>query len=328
MLKKDSQLFLQFTKYLPYLLLLLAIIAVSVAAVIVVLIQRYNMPSEVIAMYRTFFAGMGALLLSFINKKHKWIGKKSTLKSLHWVFLAGLFLAIHFATWFLSLEYVSVAISTTFVDTVPIFMAIFGFLLFKEKINVIGITGIIITIIGGVLLAFSANDATNSYAFDQSSIIGIILAIIGALTVTFYFLIGKKVLRDSPLWPYFGLVNISAAFSLLVYNIIRGYPLFHYSFIAFLLVGLMALGPSLIGHATYNYSLRRIPAFIIGTIIVAEPIGATILGIFILGQIPSVTVIFFALIILLGIALTSISKILEKNWKKRLEKKEIEGKEE
>jgi len=87
-------------------------------------------------MYRTFFAGIGALILSLYNKRIKWISERGTIKRYHWIFFSGFLLAVHFATWFISLEYVNVAISTTLVDAVPIFLAIFGFIFFKEKINV------------------------------------------------------------------------------------------------------------------------------------------------------------------------------------------------
>ncbi|MHA1400251.1 MAG: DMT family transporter [Candidatus Heimdallarchaeaceae archaeon] len=301
-----------FKRLFPYLLLFIAILSVSIAAPLVVVIHKYNVPSEVVAMYRTLFAGIGAIFFALINKDVKWIGKKTTLRRFHWIIIAGLLLAMHFATWFLSLKYVSVAISTTLVDTVPIFMAVFGFIFFREKVNWIGILGIVIAFFGGVFLAFATTEDTSK----TNPGLGIIFALIGALTVTFYFLIGKKILQDSPLWPYFGLVNLVSGISLMIYCVIRNYS-FSYPAIAFLFITLMAAGPSLIGHATYNYSLRRLPAFIVGTIIVAEPIGATILGIIFLGQIPHPITILYAVIILLGIVLTSLSQNLSIQLKRR-----------
>jgi len=320
-----SNLLLQ--RFLPYLQLFIAILAVSFSAIIVVLLIDRDVPSEVTAMYRTFFAGVGALLLSIPKKKISWISKKTTLRKIHWIVLAGVLLAIHFATWFISLEYVSVAISTTLVDTVPIFLAIFGFIFFKEKVGVIGIIGIIIAFIGGTLLAFVSNIPdiknylvtdikgelisliqTNNLGFQPNAILGIIFSLIGAITVTFYFLIGKKILQDSPLWPYFALVNLTSFVSLLIYCLIRGYKLFSFSAFVYLLLFLTALGPSLVGHATYNYSLRKLPAFVVGVAILGEPVGATILGVLILGQKPDLIIILYAGIILLGIILTSISQ--------------------
>jgi drug/metabolite transporter (DMT)-like permease len=293
-----------FKRYLPYILLFIAIVAVSFSAIIVVELLERDVHPEVTAMYRTLFAGIGALVLSLPKKNFKWIVEKTTIKRTHWFILAGLFLAIHFATWFISLNYVSVAISTTLVDTVPIFLAIFGSIFFKERIKITGIIGIAVSFIGVALLAFAL---PNTNGGQSNLLLGIGFSIIGALTVTFYFLIGKKVLQDSPLWPYFALVNLSSAFFLLIYNLIQGYELFDYTAIVYLFFILAALGPSLIGHATYNYSLRTIPAFVVGVVILGEPIGATILGVLLLNQRPDPITILYALIILVGIILTSIS---------------------
>ena len=314
-------------KLLPYFQLLIAIVAVSFSAIIVVYLQNeehlgISMPSEVIAMYRTLFAGIGALILSLHRKKIKWLKQSTTLKRSYWLILAGLFLAIHFATWFLSLEYVDIAISTTLVDAVPIFLAVFGFIFFKEKLNLFGIIGIIIAFIGGVLLAFSLPSNGGTQA---SSLLGVGFALSGALTVAFYFLIGKKILIDSPLWPYFAIVNLSSAFFLFIYNLIRGYQLFNYTSLAFLLLILAALGPSLIGHATYNYSLRKLPAFVVGVAILGEPIGATILGIIFFGQFPQWYAVIYACIILVGIVLTSLSQNIKVKFPKIKKRKELES---
>ncbi|MHA1222754.1 MAG: DMT family transporter [Candidatus Heimdallarchaeaceae archaeon] len=299
-----------FKQILPYLQLFIAILAVSFSAIIVVFLLDEGVAPEVTAMYRTFFTGIGALILSLPKLKIKWIGEKKSIKHFHWILLSGFFLAVHFATWFLSLNYVNVAISTTLVDTVPIFLAIFGFIFFKEKINVVGIIGIIIAFLGGVLLAFGSPTSDNTF-FNLG--LGIILSIIGALTVTFYFLIGKKILKDSPLWPYFALVNLSSALFLFIYNLIRGYTLFSYSSFVYLLFCLAAIGPSLIGHATYNYTLKKLPVFVVGVMILGEPIGATILSILFFPetQTPEPIIILFAGIILLGIVLTSISQYVK-----------------
>lgn len=311
-----------YQRSLPYLLLFIAIVSVSFSAIIVVYLIDLGVPPAVTAMYRTFFAGIGALIFSLYKKRIKWIGEKTTIKRYHWIVLSGLLLAVHFATWFISLEYVNVAISTTLVDAVPIFLAIFGFIFFKEKINLIGIVGIGIAFTGGALLAFSSPVADN-----RNLLLGIMFSLIGALTVTFYFLIGKKILQDSPLWPYFALVNLASAIFLLFYNLIERNELFRYSAIVYLLFIVSALGPSLIGHATYNYTLRKLPAFVVGVAILGEPIGATILGVLIfpLTQTPELITILFALIILAGIVLTSVSQYIRIKKFRRKNKEDDES---
>ena len=189
--------------------------------------------------------------------------------------------------------------------------------------KLLGILGIVIAFTGGVLLALFSTSSSSS---QVNLILGILFSLIGALTVTFYFLIGKKILQDSPLWPYFALVNLSSGLVLLFYNLIRGYELFRFQD-AGLVFGLFitsALGPSLIGHATYNYSLRRIPAHVVGVVILGEPVGATILGIlfFPSTQTPDLITIVFATIIIVGIALTSISQYIQISFLKKKMKEE------
>jgi len=312
----------KFQLILPYLLLFIAVVSVSFSAIIVVeLNETYGVRYEVTAMYRTFFAGIGALLLSFRKKKINWIFQKSTLRKSHWYILAGLLLAIHFASWFVSLGFTSIAISTTLVDTVPIFLAVFGYIFFKEKINYIGMIGIGLAVTGGILLAFSSTDGINA---QSNQLFGVILSLIGALTVAFYFLIGKKVLQDAPLWPYFALVNLSSAFFLFIYCLIyskfEAFELYVFPLIVFVLFLLSAIGPSLIGHATYNYSLKKLPAFVVGVAILGEPIGATILAMIFSNQFPALFSILYAGIIIIGVVITFLSPKIKTSILKRKEK--------
>ncbi|MCG3225227.1 MAG: DMT family transporter [Candidatus Heimdallarchaeota archaeon] len=312
----------KFQLILPFLLLLIAVVAVSFSAIIVVELNvTYGVKYEVTAMYRTLFAGIGALLLSFRKKKINWIIQKSTLRKTHWYVLAGLLLAIHFASWFVSLGFTSIVISTTLVDTVPIFLAVFGYIFFKEKINYFGMIGIGLAVMGGVLLAFSSSNGSTA---QSNSLLGVVLSLIGALTVTFYFLIGKKVLQNAPLWPYFAFVNLSSAFFLfiycLIYNKFENFELFVFPLIVFVLFILSAVGPSLIGHATYNYSLKKLPAFVVGVAILGEPIGATILAMFFSNQFPAPLTILYAGTILTGVIITSFSPKIKTNILKRKEK--------
>ena len=56
-----------YRRSLPYLQLFIAIISVSFSAIIVVYLIDLGVPPAVTAMYRTFFAGIGALILSLYN---------------------------------------------------------------------------------------------------------------------------------------------------------------------------------------------------------------------------------------------------------------------
>jgi len=68
---------------------------------------------------------------------------------------------------------------------------------------------------------------------------------------------------------------------------------------------LLALLPQLIGHSTFNWILRHVPATVVAITTLGEPIGATILAYFILKEIPASLTIFGGFLILAGIYISS-----------------------
>lgn len=69
---------------------------------------------------------------------------------------------------------------------------------------------------------------------------------------------------------------------------------------------LLALVPQLIGHSTYNWALRYLPAAFVAVATLGEPIGSTILAYFILQETPSLLKISGAILILVGIYVASM----------------------
>jgi len=61
-------------------------------------------------------------------------------------------------------------------------------------------------------------------------------------------------------------------------------PFFEYSPSTYLFLFLLALVPQLIGHTTFNWALKYLPASMVAITILGEPIGSTILAYLILGE--------------------------------------------
>jgi drug/metabolite transporter (DMT)-like permease len=68
---------------------------------------------------------------------------------------------------------------------------------------------------------------------------------------------------------------------------------------------LMALIPQLIGHSTYNWALRYLPAALVSITTLGEPIGSAVLAYFILSEAPSLLTIVGGFLILAGIYFAS-----------------------
>jgi drug/metabolite transporter (DMT)-like permease len=49
-------------------------------------------------------------------------------------------------------------------------------------------------------------------------------------------------------------------------------------------LALLALGPQLLGHSTFNWALRHLPATKVSILILGEPVGAALLAYLVFGE--------------------------------------------
>ncbi|OGO08199.1 MAG: hypothetical protein A2Z66_01705 [Chloroflexi bacterium RBG_13_66_10] len=75
-----------------------------------------------------------------------------------------------------------------------------------------------------------------------------------------------------------------------------GYPLEAYGLFVFL-----ALGPQLLGHSSFNWALRYLPASVVGVTLLGEPVGSSVLAYFLLDERPSAFKLGAMVLILGGI---------------------------
>jgi drug/metabolite transporter (DMT)-like permease len=227
--------------------------------------------------------------------------------------VSGIFLAAHFATWISSLEYTTVASSVVFVSTGPLWVAILSPLLLNESLRRAALLGLVIAILGGAVIGLS--DACTwsggltcpeaNQLLKGRTMWGNFLALIGAWTVSGYLIIGRKLRARMSLIPYIFLVYGMCAAALIVSMFLagqspHGYPAQTYGWIV-----LLAVFPQLIGHSTYNWVLRYLPATLVAVVTLAEPVASAILAYLILREAPSSGVLLGGLLILIGIFLAS-----------------------
>lgn len=300
----------QRTRFILPIALVGAIAAVSTASIFIRFAQE-QAPSLVIAALRLTFASL--LLAPIAWFRHRDELKGLTRNELVLAVFSGLFLAVHFATWITSLEYTTVASSVVFVSTGPLWVALLSPVFLNERLTRAAVVGLLIAILGGIAIGLSdACSWSNGLRCPQMDQIlqgramwGNFLALVGAWTVSGYIIIGRKVRAKISLIPYIFLVYGISAVALILMMFAagespRGYPAETYGWIF-----LLALFPQLIGHSTYNWLLRYLPASLVAITTLAEPVGSAILAYFILSEIPSGGVMLGGLLILIGIYLAS-----------------------
>ena len=253
------------------LVLFIGILAASTASIF---IKLCDAPALIIAAYRLIFASL--ILSPFAYYQRVWKGWNRS--EIGWLILSGAFLSLHFAFWIGSLKYTSVASSVVLVSTHPIFVGIGSWLILKERLGVKLIIGIGLSVLGSGVISFG------DMSLSKEALVGDGLALLGAITVTGYFLVGRKMRRNKDLLSYVFPVYTTAGFALIFLAFLWQNPFFGYHSSNYLFFFLLALIPQLIGHTAFNWALKYIPASLVAITILGEPVGSTILAYFILGE--------------------------------------------
>jgi len=253
------------------LILPVGIIAVSTASIF---IKLCDAPALIIATYRMVFASLILMPYAFYKKTGRGWGRSD----LGWLILSGVFLSLHFTFWIASLKYTSVASSVVLVSTHPIFVGLGASFLLKERLGMNLVLGIALSVLGSGLISYG--DMTLS----EEALMGDGLALLGALAASGYFLVGRKMRKSQDLLSYIFPVYSTAALVLILLSFLFQEKFLGYSATNYLYLFLLALIPQLIGHTTFNWALKYLPASMVSITILGEPVGSTILAYFILSE--------------------------------------------
>ncbi|MBM7554385.1 DMT family transporter [Thalassobacillus pellis] len=259
----------------PYIAVLIGVVSVSTAAIFVKLAGEA--PASIIANYRLLLAVLIMAPYVFLKNRSEFrqiSGRDWLLSS-----FAGIFLALHFILWFESLNYTSVASSVVLVTLQPIFAFIGTYIFFQERFTAGALLSMVIAITGSAIIGWG------DFQISGLALFGDILALIGGMMVTGYFLLGQNLRKRLSLMTYTFVVYGMASAALIVYNLIlqhsfTGYPASNWwIFLA------LAIIPTFFGHTLFNWALKWLSTSTISMSILFEPVGASILAYFILGEV-------------------------------------------
>jgi drug/metabolite transporter (DMT)-like permease len=271
-------------------LLVLGVVAVSTSAP---MIRLADAPPLAVAFYRTAFAAAVLLPVATVGRRRE-LGRlgRGDLAALA---VAGGLLAAHFAAWIPSVSLTTVAASTVLVTSQPVWAAAGGRLLFGERIAGAAVAGI------GLALAGAGLISGFDFALSARAFAGDLLALLGAVTAAGYLLTGQRLRQRLSLPAYAGVVYGVCALLLMAAMLVTDTAVTGYEPRVWLLFGLMAAGPQILGHTVFNYLLREVDATVVAVAIMGEPVGASLLALGLFGEVPPVSATFGGALILAGI---------------------------
>jgi drug/metabolite transporter (DMT)-like permease len=217
-----------------------------------------------------------------------------------YLILSGVLLGLHFATWVASLSYTSVTSSVVLVTTNPIFVGIGSVLLLKERVSARLWAGTLVGFAGASIVAFGS---TLQIEHASNPALGNGLALTGALCMSGYLLVGRRLSREMPTVCYVTSVYTVAAITLWVGVLVTNSPVSGFSGYQWGLLLTLALVPQGVGHTLLNRSLVHLPTSMVAVATLAEPVFATLLAIPILAEYPAPIQIVGGLAVISGVGL-------------------------
>ena len=279
------------------LLLVLSVSMVSSASILILLSES---PPLVIVFWRTLYGAIFMASIGLVRRDFSRIGENVHLRrNWRWLVLIGITLSLHFSTWFQSLTMTSVAASVVLVDSSPIITAILSTFALGEALRVRSWIGVVIAVLGAIVLTFgSVFTGTGSDPLG-----GNILAFMGAIFLALYFIGGRKFASELPITIYTTIVYLVAALVTLSFCIIGGFDFLVFTPNEVLIFIGLAIFPTVLGHSVNNYLLTKVPAYVVSSAVLGEPIGATLLAALIFSAFPGWLEILGFAIILIGVGL-------------------------
>jgi len=293
----------------PLIVLLIGIFAVASSSILIRFAQGLGITSASIAAWRLILAALILLPIALTRGRAelRLLGRRELALGA----VAGLFLALHFITWISSLEYTSVASSVALVSTNPLWVGLASLLIFRERLSKFTVAGIALTVGGSALIGLSDSGGHG----PANALLGDALALLGAISVSIYYLIGRELRRTLGTLTYIWLVYSSGALVMVAISVLGALAQGHSlaSLVQFppmgwvLLLGL-ALGPQLMGHTIFNWALRHFSATFVTIALLGEPIGSALLALLLFHEpFQQLQLVGFA-VLLGGIALAAVAE--------------------
>jgi len=277
---------------------LLLVLSVSMVSSASILIKLSVSQSLVKVFWRTLYGAVFMVLIGAIHKDLSAFRGPFVRSNWRWLVFTGVMLSLHFSAWFTSLTMTSVAASVVLTDSSPIFTAILSTLVLREPLRRMSWAGVIVAVTGAVALAWG--DFQNA---GGEALAGDLMALLSAFFLAVYFIGGRRYAKGLPISVYTSIVYACAAGTTLVFCIVSGTNLLVFEPREVAIFLALAIFPTVLGHSVNNYLLTLVPAYVVSSAVIGEPIGATLLAVVFLYQVPSVTTILGFAIILIGIAL-------------------------
>ncbi len=259
-----------------------------------------NAPGPVIGFYRIGLAAI-ILLPVFLYRQRKY-GVKFPKAILLFPILGGIFTALDHGTWNSSLRYTSAANATLLGNTAPLWVALFAWLILRQKLKGSFWVGLAFALGGAVIVLGS------DFLRHPTIGLGDLLAMAAGVFYAGYFIVTERGRQKMDTLSYVWLVDVFAALLLLAITLGLRMPLTGYSTQSYLAFLGAATVSQVGGYLAIVYALGHLPASVVSPTLIGQPVVTALLAIPLLGEALRTEQWVGGIVVLMGIYLVHRSR--------------------
>jgi len=256
--------------------LTLAVFAISTSGP---LIAYAAAPALALAFWRNALATAVLVPAAAVTRRAE-LAKLWRGKEFRWSILAGVALAVHFATWMAGAQLTAVATATALAATQPVWAGLIAYWQGDRPTRAMWF-GILAAVLG-VTLATGADIGGSGRA-----LLGDVLALLGGLAAAVYTVFGERARTQASTTSYTTICYAVCAAVLLCGCVVFRVPLSGYAWSTWLAILGLTVGTQLLGHSMFNYALHELSATAVSVLVMLEVPGAALISWFWLGQHPA-----------------------------------------
>jgi drug/metabolite transporter (DMT)-like permease len=285
---------LKSSKALLYIKILLAVIfwGTSFVATKTVL---YEIKPVTVIILRLILASILLSAIAFYTRRTF----SFNLRNHGWIFILALIAVFHLWIQVTGLQYTTAANTGWIIGTAPVFMAVLGLIIYKERIGLLQFAGIIIAIFG-LLLLIGKGNVLNIGLIENK---GDLLVLGSAFTWGVYSMVNKKIsLSYSPLmtilYLFLMMAIIIIPFNLNSETIRSVIKLSLIGWVSIFFLGLFCSG---VAYVIWAQALRDMESAKVGAFLYFEPLVTVIAAWFFLNEVITIMMIVSGLLITVGV---------------------------
>jgi drug/metabolite transporter (DMT)-like permease len=277
-------------RYVTLLLIVVGVLGVSASGPLMAGTQA---PALAIAFWRNAMAAGVLVPYAAVSRRAEVAAMSVAERRL--VVLAGVALALHFATWVSALKLTSVASATALVCTQVGWVVLIGWLR-GQAVTPAVLVGLGVSFAG--VLVVSGVDVTIS----SRALAGDALALAGGLFAAVYTWVGASARKSLSTTAYTTLCYSVCAVLLLVAAVVAGQPVVGFSASTWAGIVAVTVAAQLLGHSVFNHLLAVVSPTVVSLVLLLEVPGAALLAGVFLDQTPPAGVYAGLLLVLAGLA--------------------------